>query len=418
MDTTGDGAASQGRGQGQARHAAITTEMVAQFMSNQESLNSSLQEANAQIGAQLRALMSIIASQTTAPGASGTTTSTPSTGAYTPATGISAQATDALVAPAVGSRKPKHTVPHPEKFTGEDEAVYPIFRGLLQAKLQTDGDAIGGEFEKVWYAFGRLTETASKRIFPWLQHMQSSADFTVDRLFDQMDLAFLDVQKQAKAVAKINIIKQRNRTFRDFLQEFDQTLMEANGWSWQDPIKKGLLKAAITDEVRRELVGRDEPATYSAYVAQLRKITDDLEDWKEGQKFKGRLRAQHTDPQDQASNGQMDWEPTQTVSAASAKTTQQGKPKAKWVSQQELDRRREANECLRCGSNDHFIRQCSLGPARRPEATTMTAGAKKPKIRIATTKTKSKRRAQQAVAIIEGSTDSEESGSDYRSENE
>ena len=58
--------------------------------------------------------------------------------------------------------------------------------------------------------------------------MQNSADFTVERLFDQMDLAFLDVQKQAKAVAKINVIKQRNRIFRDFLQEFDQTLIEAN----------------------------------------------------------------------------------------------------------------------------------------------------------------------------------------------
>ena len=114
----------------------------------------------------------------------------------------------------------------------------------------------------------------------------------------------------------------------------------------------------------------------------------------------------------------MDWEPTQTVSAASVKTTQQGKPKAKWVSQQELDRRKEANECLRCGSKDHFIRQCSLGPARRPEATMTTAAAKKPKVRIATTKTKSKRSAQKAAVVSEESTDDEESGSDYGSENE
>ena len=84
MDITDD------RGQGQAQPVAITTEMVAQFMSNQENLNSSLQEANAQIGAQLRTLMTIIASQTTALGASGTTTGMPSTGAPTLATGISA----------------------------------------------------------------------------------------------------------------------------------------------------------------------------------------------------------------------------------------------------------------------------------------------------------------------------------------
>ena len=147
MDITGEGGASQE--QGQARPVAITTEMVAQFMSNQESLNSSLQEANTQISAQLRTLMTILASQTTALGAPGTTTGTSSTGIPTPATGISAQATDTLGAHAAGTTKPKHTVPHPEKFTGEDKAIYPIFSRLLQAKLQTDRDTIGREFEKV-----------------------------------------------------------------------------------------------------------------------------------------------------------------------------------------------------------------------------------------------------------------------------
>jgi hypothetical protein len=147
MDITGEGGASQE--QGQARPVTITTEIVAQFMSNQESLNSSLQEANIQISAQLQMLITILASQTTALGAPGTTTGTSSIGISTPATGISAQATDTLGAQATGTRKPKHTVPHPEKFTSKDEAIYPIFRGLLQAKLQTDRDAIGREFEKV-----------------------------------------------------------------------------------------------------------------------------------------------------------------------------------------------------------------------------------------------------------------------------
>jgi hypothetical protein len=148
MDITGEGGASQE--QVQARPVAITTEIVAQFMSNQESLNSSLQEANTQISAQLQTLMMILASQTTALGAPGTMTGTLSTGIPTPATGISAQATDTtLGAHATGTTKPKHTVPYPEKFTGEDEAIYPIFSGLLQAKLRTDRDAIGREFEKV-----------------------------------------------------------------------------------------------------------------------------------------------------------------------------------------------------------------------------------------------------------------------------
>ena len=43
----------------------------------------------------------------------------------------------------------KHTTPHLERFTGEDELIYPIFRGLFEAKLQTDAQAIGGEYKQV-----------------------------------------------------------------------------------------------------------------------------------------------------------------------------------------------------------------------------------------------------------------------------
>jgi hypothetical protein len=317
------------------------------------------------------------------------------------------------------TRKPKHTTPHPERFTGEDESLYPIFRGLLEAKLQTDAQAIGGEYEQVWYAFGRLADTASKRIFPWIQHMQNKPDFTVVCLLKQMDLAFLDQQKQSKAVAKINTIKQRNRSFREFLQEFDQTLMEANGWGWQEEVKKGLLKAALTGEVRRELVGRDEPATYPAYVAQIRKITDDLGEWKDEQKLKGRFQKQQfTAPQRNPTDERMDWEPTGTAPVASTRTSQpqqnQNKPRAKWVSQQEITRRKEANECLRCSSSEHYIGQCHLGPARKPDTT--LAPIKKPKVRTAAAKAKKK--SALAPPTDEEVESEEEHSLDYGSENE
>ena len=316
-------------------------------------------------------------------------------------------------------RKPKHTTPHPERFTGEDESLYPVFRGLLEAKLRTDAQAIGGDYEQVWYAFGRLADTASKRIFPWIQHAQDGPNFTVRYLLEQMDLAFLDQQKQSKAVARINTIKQRNRSFREFLQEFDQTLMEANGWGWQEEVKKGLLKAALAGEVRRELVGRDEPTTYPAYVAQIRKITDDLSEWKDEEKSKARFQKPQStaQQQDQPTGEQMDWEPTRTATVASARTSQtrqsQSKPRAKWVSQQEMTRRKESGECLRCGSDEHFIGKCHLGPAKRPEITIIPT--RKPKIRTAAAK--AKKRAP-ALPMAEELDSREESDSDYGSENE
>ncbi len=136
----------------------------------------------------------------------------------------------------------------------------------------------------VQYVFKRLTGTALKRIFLQIQYIQSGLNFTVNNLFKQIELAFLNLEKQLKAVTKINTIKQKSRPFREFLQEFDQTLMKANSQGWQEEVKKGLLKTALVREVRRELVSRDELATYSAYAALIRKITDDLNKQKDDQK--------------------------------------------------------------------------------------------------------------------------------------
>jgi hypothetical protein len=35
-------------------------------------------------------------------------------------------------------KRSKYTTPYLERFVGEDELIYPIFRSLLKAKLQTD----------------------------------------------------------------------------------------------------------------------------------------------------------------------------------------------------------------------------------------------------------------------------------------
>jgi hypothetical protein len=51
----------------------------------------------------------------------------------------------------------------------------------------------------------------------------------VCELFKQINLTFTDPQKKAKAVFKINKIKQKSQPFKEFLQEFKQTLFKAKG---------------------------------------------------------------------------------------------------------------------------------------------------------------------------------------------
>ena len=56
----------------------------------------------------------------------------------------------------------------------------------------------------------------------------------------------------------------------------------------------------------------------------------------------------------------MDWEATTTTVV-----TVQAQ-RAQWVTPEVLERRRELEQCIRCGKQGHMIRQCALLKARRP----------------------------------------------------
>jgi hypothetical protein len=79
-----------------------------------------------------------------------------------------------------------------------------------------------------------------------------------------------------------------------------------------------------------------------------------------------------------------------------------------------MARRKEANLCLRCGSGDHYIGQCHLGPAKKPN--TMTACIKKPKSSMAAAK--SKKRLIATPAITNEAESSDETSLVDESENE
>jgi hypothetical protein len=77
-------------------------------------------------------------------------------------------------------------------------------------------------------------------------------------------------------------------------------------------------------------------------------------------------------------------------------------------------RRKESGEYLRYGSNKHFIRQCHLGPARRPNTT--LAPIKKQKVCTAAATTKKKN--TPVPATVKEAESKEDFNSVYRSENE
>jgi hypothetical protein len=274
----------------------------------------------------------------------------------------------------VDQKKPRHSLSPPEQFTNKDNSQYPQFRSLLEAKLRIDAKAIGSEEERVWYGFGCLSGDAARRIHPWMQYAQGTPEFSVKGLLDQMDQAFADPQKQAKALEKINRIRQGNQDFRTFLQDFEQTLLEAQGWGWADEVKKGYLKAGLNRELCDRLVTQMEPDRYSEFTAQLRMISDKLQQIKAWDNRRNRGRGGNSYvPQvtTQSTGDPMDWESTQATTVAATGHTlsgpsRQGQRRAKWVSHEEIGLRITNGSCIRCGNDSHMIRDCPFLPAQNP----------------------------------------------------
>ena len=274
-------------------------------------------------------------------------------------------------------QRPGHSQPHTVTFSGEDRSLYPQFRSLLEAKLRIDAKAIGNEEERVWYGYGRLTDTASRRIHPWIEYAKNTDNFTVAGFFDRLDKAFGDTEQITKAIDKLNTIRQGNRGFREFLQEFEQTILEAQGWGWDNVVKKGFLRAALNRELSDRLVSQVEPAIYDDFVSQLRTTADKMEVMKEWNNRKGRNRNMNFQPSNTPDNAsradQMDWEPTQSVNIAATMQNPNSRlqgpnsQRAIWVSHEEIGRRIADGSCIRCGRHGHRIRECSLLPALNPD---------------------------------------------------
>jgi hypothetical protein len=254
-------------------------------------------------------------------------------------------------------RKPKPCLPHPEKFDGSELSFFPQFEGLLRAKLEIDGGAIGQEKEKVWYAFGRLSGDAAARIFPWMGYASREHKFTVESFMEQLRTAFCDPRQQQKALSQINRTKQGSRPFGEFLNEFNRLILEAEGWGWDDVIKKGYLKAALSTKLLTATIGVQEDQSYDKYCQQLRMINDQQNEVAELTTW--RTRKQHVPATAPAkmmtpepSYDTMDWQPTIAVSSARTK-------EPRWASDEVIDERRRAGQCLRCGILGHRVRECS-----------------------------------------------------------
>jgi hypothetical protein len=333
---------NNGGGSAPNRQEEVTQEWLIQQHTHQQEINAQLMRGIAAIQASLQ---------------------TPSVSTEPVGPAISTQ--EELGGVSGARRRPKHSLAHPNKFDGQDRAAYPAFRGFLKVKFRIDAAAIGGETEMVWYGYSYLTGKAAERIFPWLASTEERQEpLRLDDFFRQLDAAFSDPQRAQRALEWINSKKQGSQPFQEFLQEFEQKLLEAGGWEFSDGVRKGYLRSAVSRKIKEKLVAVEEPTRYEDFVNQLRRTSDNLAELDRLGSKRGTWAKPYEEP---SGDDSMEWEPTVRVSSGLAPTRNRDtRPPAKWVSRELIDRRRDAQECLRCGNKDHFASRCRYGPAQRP----------------------------------------------------
>jgi hypothetical protein len=225
-----------------------------------------------------------------------------------------------------------------------------------------DGEIIGSDRNRFIYVASRLEGKGLQSALTFITTHRDAQDASAFKILKYLDDIFGDRHKTQRAVESLRTMKQGPKEpFSDFLPRFEKALADAGGMSWPDAVKRSHLDGALAFELRRLAITMPVAASYGDYVSELLRINDL---YRAAMKHAPKENTSKEPPAGQRKEEDaMDWEPTRA--AAAQKGGQ--KRRAQWVSQEELDKRRQERNCLRCGSPNHYVADCELLPARRPD---------------------------------------------------
>jgi hypothetical protein len=264
--------------------------------------------------------------------------------------------------PVPALRRTKAILPDPPKFDGT-RSDFEGWKSLIKDKIEVDGEVIGSNRNQFIYVASRLEGKGLQLALTFTTMHRDSPEASSAKILDYLDTIFGDRHKVQRAVETLRTMKQSSKEpFSGFIPRFEKALADAGGMDWPDAVKRSHLDGAITFELRRLVITMPVVETYSKYVDELMRVSD---------LYRSTMRHAPKEQQQPArrevtSSDAMDWEPTQAAPAAPQSGRPKEKRRAKWVSQQELDKRRQEGNCLRCGGSGHFVNKCEYAKPRRP----------------------------------------------------
>ena len=257
--------------------------------------------------------------------------------------------------------------PLPE-YSGEREELE---QWIHQARAKLRLDYVESSEETKFFALhNKLRGEAASQLQPWVKAISGTTNATAENLFVQLEISFGDPHKQEKAQRKLHQLRQTNKSFMEYFVEYRRLLLEAGGTDWPDAVKKSYLRAGLSQELQEQMIGREDISqSLEAYCDELKKVSDQMEAFRmrnrgqqphqrQGERSRRPPPAAITPavtplPGTQNLSDKMDWQPSGPATMVNVR-------RAKWVSQEELDKRKREGRCFRCGTSTHMRKGLSI----------------------------------------------------------
>ena len=312
--------------------------------------------------------------------------------AQDPATPVGTPDTGLLRAEAFPQReRAKKKLPDPEAYNG-DTGKLQGFKSLMKHKMRTDAGLWSSEQERFDYCQSRLTDRALKHMTTWEAMVMATNDatkLTVEKWEEELTLAFGNAQIKAQSQRKWHALEQGSDTFNSYIRKSENLLMEFDDGTMADHVKIAQLERGAAHKMRVALANQLRlPSRYAGWRALAIELDDRIRSV-EAQNRRGDVPARkQTRAKSPPANGQVFLSASATPAAAQTTTSsggdtmdwvptlankEAGGQRATWVTQKEIQARKDKRACYRCGQQGHIVKDCGFLPARNPARINLVA---------------------------------------------
>jgi len=250
------------------------------------------------------------------------------------------------------SSRPRAKLPDPEKFAGSTYK-FDTWLPSVKAKLRVDGAAIGDATAQFYYVYLNLDSSVQAMVLPQLSHAESTQEWDYNSILDQLSRVYDNPNKQQEAEDKLYGLRQGNDSLPAYIAKFERTLYEAGGQSWNDVNKISSFRNGLNSALRSRLAQQlSVPRAYADFLRTVQQLSS-----KSAAPPYATAPKLASDPMDVSEL---------TIEALTFDTPA---IPAQSTSKELRQLYRQSGRCVRCGSQEHYIKNCNLAPANTASST-------------------------------------------------